>query len=306
MSNRRNKNVCFAEVPEAMRGYKENLIKELEECGWIIKEVSNAEQHIEKAFEIIDQCEIVIHILGDKDHFNESEGKILEEQQIDYSLQHLKQQKLLSESADREIKIFVWYPKSSTDSVSEEENIPEYLQRIQQLDEIEFLRTNYEDFKYNLLSQIEADAGETEDEIQNENNSNLSIYFLYDKADEEIAKKYIDYLNKKKFTVYTPSFEGDIIEIKQIHQNCLMKMDVAIIFAETVSVNWVNMKMMDILKSPGLGKENRILGKAVITSEQNGNALTLLQRGFDFFPLEQNSLKKKIIGFLKTKQLPDN
>lgn len=306
MSDRGNKNVCFAKVPEAMRSYKENLIKELEQCGWVINEVPNAVQHKENALEPIDQCEIVIHILGDNDQFDDTQGKNFEEQQIENSVQHLKRRKLNSESADREIKIFVWYPKPKTERVFEEEIIPEYLQRIQQLDEIEFLRTNYEDFKYNLLSQIEADTGVAEDEYKNEDYSNLKIYFLYDKEDEEKANKHIDYLKKEKFTVCSPSFEGDIIETRQKHQSCLMKMDVVIIFAETASVNWVNMKMMDILKSSGLGKENIILGKAVITSEQNGNALTLMQRGFDFFPLEQNSIKKKIISFLKTKQLPDN
>lgn len=306
MSNIGNKTVCFAEVPETMRSFKENLVKELEQYGWIIKELSYEKQPGEKSLEILEQCKLAIHILSDKDESSNSQETTLEEQQINQSVQYLKSKKLLTETTDPEFKIFVWRPKSSAESIFEEEIIPEYLHRIQQLDEIEFLRTNFEDFKYYLLSQMEADAGRIKDEIQREENGNLNIYFLYNMADEELATKYIEYLKKNKYSVCTPGFGVDLIETRQKHHSCLMKMDVAFIFAEAASVNWVNMKIMDILKSPGLGKENKILGKAVISSTQNENGSSLMLRGFDFFLHDQNSINRNILNFLKTKQKLDS
>jgi hypothetical protein len=305
MSNSGTKTVCFAEVPEAMRSYKENLMSELEKDGWSISELLNTKHQIDKAGEILEQCSVVIHILDREDQSYNSNGQSLEEQQIDISVQYLRSQKLNSESLEDEIKIFVWQPRSSNENNFEDEIIPpEYVQRIQQLDEIEFLRTNYEDFKYYLIHNMEDDTKDLHDKIQNEVNSNLSIYFIYDKVDEEIAKEYIEYLKKRKFIVYSPDFDGDIVEVRQAHQNFLMKMDVSIIVAKEVSANWVNMKMMDVLKSAGFGKANEIIGKAVIASDQNRKELTLMNRGFDFFSLNQNTAKQKLFDFLKKMRLP--
>ena len=187
MSNIRGKTVCLAEVSEKMRSYKENLIKELEYAGCIINEVSNASQDIEKAREIIGQCEIAIHILSDNDQIINSSGRGLEEQQIIYSVQHFLSQKLLSESTENEFKIFAWHQKLSTESIFEEASISSHLERIQHFEEVELLRTNFEDFKYYLLNKIVIDAEEAVDEFYIKGNNNRCIYFLYDSVDKEIA-----------------------------------------------------------------------------------------------------------------------
>ena len=299
MSNVSGKTVYFAEVSETMRSYKENLVKELEHYGCIIKEVPDARQDIENAREIIEKCEISIHILSDNDQIIQSADRGLEEQQVIYSVQHYLSQKLLSEAVENRLKIFAWHPKSSSNNMFEEERIPNHLQRIQQYDEVELLRTNFERFKHHLLNKIEADTTETVDEFYIKGDNNVCIYFQYDNIDKEKALEYIDYLRKRGFTVFTPIFDGDIIEIRKMHNSFLKKFDIAVIFAIEASVNWVNMKIMDILKSPGLGREKKIMGKAVFTSEQKGKELTLIQGGFDFIPLDQNSLKDQIGGFLK-------
>jgi hypothetical protein len=48
-----------------------------------------------------------------------------------------------------------------------------------------------------------------------------------------------------------------------------------------------------------LGREKKILGKAVFTSEQKGKKLTLIQRGFDFIPFDENSQKDMFASYLK-------
>lgn len=299
MSNISNKIVYFAEVSEKMRSYKENLVKELEHYGCSIKEASNARIDIENIREIIEQCDIAIHILSENDQIIDSVGKGLEEQQIIYSVQHFLSQKLLSQSTKNGFEIFAWYPKLSSENLFEEEMIPTHLQRIQQFEEVELLRTNFEVFKHYLLNKIENDTEEAVDEFYIKGNNNHCIYFLYDNVDKKIAIEYIDYLKKRGFTVFTPIFNSDIMEVRQLHNSCLMKFDIAIIFAKKANVNWLNMKIMDVLKSPGLGREKRILGKAVFTSEQKGKELNMIGRGFDFIPLDQNSWKNQMEGFFK-------
>lgn len=297
MSDIREKTVCFAEVSDKMRSYKEILIKELGYCGCIIKEVSNTGQDIEKVREIIGQCEIVIHILSDNDPIINSIGRGIEEQQINYSVQHFLSQKLINESSENGFKIFAWHPRSSSGSIFEEEKISRHLLRIQQLEEVELLRTNFEEFKLYLLNQIEADNEETVDEFYIKGNNNICIYFLYDSIDKEIVLEYIEYIKKRGFTVFTPIFDSDIMNARQMHSTCLKKFDFAIIFAKEASGNWVNMKIMDVLKSPGLGRKKNILGKAVFTTEKKGKVLNLVRRGFDFIPIDQNTLTNQVEGF---------
>lgn len=299
MSNLSRKTVYFAEVSEKMRSYKENLMRELDHHGCIIKEASITNQNIEDVREIIEQCDFSVHILSDNDQITDSVGKGLEEHQIIYSVQHFLSQKLLSQSTKIGFKIFAWHQRLSSENFFDEERIPAHLKRIQQLDEIEFLRTSFEEFKYYLLNKIENDTEDTVDEFYIKGNNNRCIYFLHDIVDKEASIEYIDYLRKRGFTVFTPIFGSDIMEVRQMHNNFLMKFDIAIIFAKEASVNWLNMKIMDILKSPGLGREKGILGKAVFTSEQKGKAMTLIQRGFNFIPLDSSSQKDQIEGFLK-------
>ena len=298
LSNMNRKTVYFAGVSESMRSYRENLIKELENHGCIIKVAPDAISDIEQAHEIIDQCECAVHLLSDEDKIINSIGRGYEEQQIIYSIQYFLSQKLLAASSESGFSIFAWHPKSRAESIFEEEKIPIHLQKIQQSEEVELIRTNFEDFKYYLLKKIEADATETVDEFYIKGDSNLSVYFIYDNVDKKVASEYTEFLRQRGFTVFTPIFSSDILEVRKSHNTCLMKFDIAIIFAEDATENWVNMKIMDILKSPGLGREKPILGKAVVISEQYAKMLTLISRGFELIPLDQDSPKDQIIDFL--------
>ena len=74
--------------------------------------------------------------------------------------------------------------------------------------------------------------------------------------------KYAEFLRKRRFTVLMPVFDNNILEVRRKHNDSLKKFDYAIIFSEKASINWINMKVMDILKSPGLGREKKVQGQA--------------------------------------------
>jgi len=60
-----------------------------------------------------------------------------------------------------------------------------------------------------------------------------------------------------------PSFEGDLLDIRQLHIHNLVEFDAAIIFAGKVNAFWVKMKLLDILKSPGLGRLKSLDHKSI-------------------------------------------
>ncbi len=298
MPDHSGKVIFIADVSKGMQTYKENLVKELEHFGCTVKYNTFQNHGSDNNFDIIGQCDIAIHILSDKDQMLDSSGKGMEESQIHLSVQHFLSQKLLSASSENGFRIYAWHPKSSLESIYEEEKVSTHLKKIQQLDEVDLLRTNYEEFKYYLLKKIENPVVEVADESFIKGNDNYSIYFIHDIADSEAAKHYVEYLGKRGFAVLTPVFDSDIMAVRQMHNTYLKKFDIAIIFAIDAGINWINMKIMDILKSPGLGREKPILGKAVFLQENKDIMLQLKGKGFDFCPIDTSFNNVPIDDFL--------
>lgn len=55
------------------------------------------------------------------------------------------------------------------------------------------------------------------------------------------------------------------MRVRSTHINNLRSFDTAIIYKGKVNEQWVRMKILDLLKAPGLGRNKPIKGKAVIT-----------------------------------------
>ena len=175
-----------------------------------------------------------------------------------------------------------------------EEHLSPHLIRIQQLEEVEFVRSNFENFKSYLLNQLNNQASDEPDEFYIKGNKNFKIYFIYDFSDREQAETYIDYLSQRGFKVFTPNFDSDIITSRQSHEDYLKRFDIALIFAENASTNWINMKVMDIMKAPGLGREKEITGSVILTSDSNKNSIPMLRRGFDMISTESGTVKSQV------------
>jgi hypothetical protein len=294
------KRVFVAAVSSSMAPFKDNLVNELEQNGYVVGQADE----VSKIPEIIEHFDVAIHLLNDGEEVVDSNGKGQEEQQVNYSVQHLMNQKLVVDSDEDLFKVFAWHPKLRTENIFEEEHLSRHLHRIQQIEEVEFLRTNFEDFKYYLLQKLEQTNDKSIDaDHYIKGDRNLILYFLYDSIDASYANKYLDYIKKRGYTVLSPKFEGDIMEIRQLHNNCLKSFDLAIIFGNKVSVNWVNMKIMDLLKSPGLGREKEIMAKAIFIPEEKVKMCPLASRGFDVVFYDEHLAENQIDDFLKRKLL---
>jgi hypothetical protein len=298
MSRKSGKSVFVAAVSPEMSRFKENLIVELQNNGFVVGPKVDDPDEILNTPELLGDYDIAIHILSDNETIHKSTGKGIEEQQIFFSVQHYLSRKLFSDSKEEMFKIFAWHPKSRHETIFDEEHLSPHLRKIQQMEEVEFLRTGFEDFKYYLLKNLEQISPVNIDEQYIRGDNNQCIYFLFDKPDKQEATVYIEYLKKRGYVVYAPQFEGELIENRQLHTNYLKKFDLAVIFANAASVNWVNMKIMDILKSPGLGREKEIAGKAVFMPAQKAKMCPLVQRGFYVIEYKEDGAEDQIDGFL--------
>ena len=298
MSGNNNKTVFVADVSKNMLAFKENIVRELKNSGCSVKEASFNENKSDQIREIIEQCDITLHILSDDDFDLDDSGRGGEELQIGYAVQQYLSLKLVSNSSDSRFKIYAWHAKSSSANIFNEERIPKHLRKIQQLEEVDLIRTNFEDFKYYLLKEIEDEPADKLSEFYIKGNSNLSIYLLFDVLDKEDAEVYVEYLKKRGYAVLTPIFDEDIKVVRKRHSSNLKSCDIAIVLSRKSHANWIIMKIMDILKAPGLGRDKKIKGKAVFLTDLQRKALPPISKGFKLISIESGTPKDHIENFM--------
>ncbi|XOV95307.1 MAG: hypothetical protein ACFHWX_11475 [Bacteroidota bacterium] len=89
------------------------------------------------------------------------------------------------------------------------------------------------------------------------------IYVIHDKEDKKGSKQLQDYLAKQGYKVVEPSFEGDLTDIRFVHQENLRKCDGSIIYYGNANEEWIKTKLSDLLKAPGFGREKQLKAKAI-------------------------------------------
>ena len=299
MAETRKLTAFVARVSKEMEKYKNNLEKELRYHHYNVKSISSKDENPDDIRAVVESCDFSIHILSESNSVISGFGKGIEETQIHLAMQKQLSHKLIARPTDYDFKIFAWYPKVFFSNVFKDDKLPIHLLKIQQLEEVEFLQTNYEDFKYHLFNTIESDRTEDVSEFYLKGSDNLNIYFLFDVSDKSNVTEYIEYLTKRGFTILTPDFNGNIIETRHQHNQYLKRYDIAIIFAKEANINWVNMKVMDILKSPGMGRTKPIKSKALIISSEIEKSLPPTAKGFDIVPVNELSSKDQLDHILQ-------
>jgi hypothetical protein len=128
----------------------------------------------------------------------------------------------------------------------------------------EILQTPLEDFK-NIMRE---ELMETPEKRMLEETGGKSIYLVHDRIDQREVKPIIEEIEKNGYSVLVPQFEGELLNVRQKHIDNLRNFDVAIIYKGKVNDQWVRMKVLDLLKAPGLGRKKPIKGKAVLTTPE--------------------------------------
>ncbi len=157
-------------------------------------------------------------------------------------------------------------------------------------------------------------AGETvPNEIGNniqqaKNTSNISatesIYLLYDLPDSQAIPAVRNFLHIQGYHVVEPNFTDTLHNRRKLHESNLISAGAVIIYYGNTNKQWLQMKLLDLLKSPGLGRTKPFLGKAIYTTHQNlavaveANKynLTMIEHGEIFPPQTIKDFLKKLKG----------
>ncbi|MEQ8809082.1 MAG: hypothetical protein RIE59_08460 [Imperialibacter sp.] len=92
------------------------------------------------------------------------------------------------------------------------------------------------------------------------------VYLICDKSDSEAVQPILKALKAKGCEVMTSLFEGDLIDLRYLHQENLRRCDASLIYFGKANHQWIKAKLQDLLKAPGFGRIKPLKAKAIYVS----------------------------------------
>ena len=152
-------------------------------------------------------------------------------------------------------------------------------------EETEVLEVDMEEMKSIVIEEIEtggrfysANREVSGYKEPSKTDSSKIIYLILDKEDCEEGQLIAKALKKKSFQVVQPIFEGELVDVRYIHQENLKRCDAAIIYFGNTSESWIKTKLQDLMKSPGFGREKKMIAKAVYFRSQKKMDVNYLKK----------------------------
>lgn len=261
------KSIYLAETGHDLVVQKNIIRRELQRHGYNVypnhtlsPNIEELEKSVKKE---IEESSMSIHLIGSSygEIPNGSDRSVVD---IQNKIAAEKSAAVLDSESKKEFSRLIWI-SPNMDHISERQKA--FIENIKRdtasLEGAEILQNPLEDFK-NIIREELIEKNLMGKFNGNSDKDSRHVYIMHDKADEKEVSKLKKQIEKSGFKVLVPEFEGELLELRQKHINNLKNFDVALIYKGNVNDQWVSMKVLDILKAPGFGRNKPILGKAII------------------------------------------
>ncbi|MFN0050007.1 MAG: hypothetical protein ACKVOU_12870 [Cytophagales bacterium] len=300
------KNVYLAESGFDLQLHRDSIKRELTRHGFrVLPDHALPTNLLELELAIkkdIERSRLSIHLVGDSygEYAPTSPKSILEIQNKlagDHSI-------ISSGSANSRFSRLIWIsPDAKLDNDKQKMFIDNLRRDLEANEGAEILQSPIEDFKMVVLGELldlNIEKLKRETILSGQiNQDKKNIYLIFDNVDRIEAQKIADFLNYKGYQTILPSFEGELLELREIHLNNLKQCDAALIYIDKVNDLWVQMKFLDLLKAPGLGRTKQELFKALVLGKDVKNRAGDLNK-FDAPVFEINdNIENSLAGFIK-------
>lgn len=172
-----------------------------------------------------------------------------------------------ADKASSGLKRFIWSPRDFADGEAKQVELLEKIQEDPSLHSAaELIEGSIITLKRDIFRVIQEQKkkaeADTNKEIKPVNDSKL-IYLICEQRDEEAVEALEDYLFKEGLEVCLPAFDGDEADVKALHQENLINCSGALVYYGAAPRAWVDIKLRDLIKAVGYGRENPIENQAV-------------------------------------------
>ena len=207
----------------------------------------------------LEECSLSIHLIGS------AYGEIPEgfdRSGVDIQNKLAAEHAVIKRSRKEEFSRLIWIAPNFRNASDKQKSFIDSLRRdIEAQEGAEILQNPLEDFKNIMREELLTAQNKTADQIT----GGKTIYLVHDKVDQGQVLPLVDIIQKSGFDVVFPAFEGDLMEVRKKHIENLRNFDAAIIYKGKVNDQWVRMKVLDLLKAPGFGRNKPIRGKAIVS-----------------------------------------
>jgi hypothetical protein len=290
----KRKTIYLAETGHDLSVQRNIIRRELLRYGFIVlpnhslpTRADDLEKEVRKELET---CSLSVHLIGS------SYGEIPEgadRSVVDIQNRIASEVALAKRQNNEEFSRLIWIAQNLRNASDRQKAFIDTLRRDTEAQEgAEILQNPLEDFK-NIMREELIDSYEKRGF---ESLGGKSIYLVHDKIDSSEVKPIREVLEKSGFNVLTPAFEGELLDVRKKHIDNLRSFDGAIIFKGKVNDQWVRMKLLDLLKAPGFGRNKPILGKALMGS---GDINTYKNQNVTVIPSDSSNAMENLKSFLQ-------
>lgn len=271
----RQKAIYLAETGPDLLVQRHIIKRELQRYGFQVlpdQQLPDSAPEIEEAIrKNLASCRLSIHLIGDAyGNIPSGTDQSVVDLQHKFATEHSQTLAETRKSGDNDPAFtrLIWVSPDLKQSDDQQRVFLETIRRnAQAWAGAEIMETSLEDFKALIREELlEADGNHQPSRSIHQTVGQLPvIYFIFDKTDSQSATEFTHLLQKKGFTVEVPTFAGNLLEIRQHHQENLRKFDAAILYKHQASEQWLRAKALELLKAPGLGRGKPALDQVVLT-----------------------------------------
>lgn len=259
----KRKTIYLAETGHDLSIQRNIIRRELQRHGYVVlpnqqlpTRIDDLERGVRKDLE---ECSLSVHLIGSAyGEIPEGSDRSVLDIQNKLAAEHA----VIKRSRKEEFSRLIWIAPNLRNASEKQKAFIESLRRdIEAQEGAEILQNPLEDFKNIMREELIASHNRSEEKPT----AGKTIYFVHDKVDHQQVLPLVDVIQKSGFNVVFPAFEGDLMEVRRKHIENLRQFDGAIIFKGKVNDQWVRMKVLDLLKAPGFGRNKPIQGKAIVS-----------------------------------------
>lgn len=261
--DRKTKSVFLAYTSVDQNSNRKILEREIQQLGYTIydpsKVIYNADQFKDFVNQSISTSSLSLHIIGN------SELPMVQGQDI--SLVEY-QNKLFVEyiNANKKAQVFrlVWIPPDIKPKTEKQKTyIESFMHQVEAMSNTEIVQAPIEVFKSIIQRKLSTHQDKSVVESTKESINNKSVYVIYNQSETDKVNKIIDEFEKKNISVLKTEKLQSNIESLRLHHKNLVQCDAVLIFQSENNRLWLNSKISDILKAPGIGRKKKYAAKAL-------------------------------------------
>lgn len=260
------KAVILASCTPDQNNNKLIIEREIRQLGYYIYDPSNFINDAGKLNDFLNDCfsksVLSIHIIGNTEFplIQNDETSVTEFQNRAFV-------NFINKDNKAAINRLVWIPPDlKPKSERQKLYIESFMHQVEAMDHTEIIQAPVEVFKSIIHRKLNDKALGEKAEKRTESGNRRSLYIIHKEADLEKVKKIKTILSEKGLQVLINDTTLSNIESIRLHQQNLVLCDAVLIFYADNNRLWLNSKISDILKAPGIGRKKKYSVKAILAN----------------------------------------